>query len=318
MNMLAGTALGPLSDKYYGHQVFGRDGFVCVYCGFDGNGFNNWRQLSVNHLRPAGSGGTDSRDNLVTACYFCNSATSRMTFSADKSADEILKLKRDHIAKRLKPFYKFWSQEVAPKLAGLTPSQGDAYLPHPLALRFQAIYMTEDQFLQFCADNGDLRFELTANKELIVMPPAGLETGWREGKFYLRLGNWAEWDGTGLALGSSAGFTLANGAIRAPDASWLLRSKWDALPKDERKKFGHICPDFVLELRSPSDPLQEVQDKMAEYMENGVRLGWLIDPRQRRVYVYRPGEPVELLEDPATMSGEPVLPGFELSLQEIW
>jgi Uma2 family endonuclease len=106
--------------------------------------------------------------------------------------------------------------------------------------------------------------------------------------------------------------------VRAPDASWVLRERWEALEEEDRKKFAHLCPDFVVELRSPSDGLAMVQAKMAEYMKNGARLGWLIDPQQRRVYVYRPGSPVEVLEDPATVSGEPVLPGFDLSLQEIW
>ena len=313
MDTLTGTALGD-----YGHAVFKRDGFVCVYCGFDGNAFGNWRQLSVDHLRSTSNPGTGSLENLVTSCHFCTSTTSKMEFSPGQSYDEILKLKREHVADRLNTFYKFWSDEVSPKLAALTPSQGGTYLPNPLVLRFAALKMTGDQFLQFCSDNGDLRFELTAKKQLVVMPPAGSETGWRENRFNVRLGIWAERDGTGLDFGPSAGFTLPNGAIRAPDASWVLRPRWDALSEAERMKYAPICPDFVAEVRSPSDSLRDVQDKMAEYMGSGARLGWLLDPRQRRVYVYRPGQVPEVLDEPTSISGDPVLPGFELDPQEIW
>jgi Uma2 family endonuclease len=313
INALSGTALGD-----YGHSIFKRDGFVCVYCGFDGNGFGNWRQLSVNHLRPAGSGGTDATDNLVTACNFCNSATSRMTFPADKSADEILKLKREHVSNRLKPFYEFWSHEVAPRITALTPAQGGTYLPNPLVLDIRTVEMTDDQLLQFCADNGDLQIELTAKRKLVVMPPTGSLTGWQENRLAARLDRWADQDGTGMAFGPSAGFTFPNGAILAPDASWVLTERWEALEEADQKRFAHLCPDFVAEVRSPSDSLAMAQAKMAEYVENGARLGWLIDPQQRRVYIYRPGSPVEVLEDPPTVSGDPVLPGFGLNLQEIW
>jgi Uma2 family endonuclease len=200
----------------------------------------------------------------------------------------------------------------------LTPEQGGTYLPNPLVLRLSAIKMTDDQFLEFCSENGDLRFELTAKGELVVMPPVGSETGWREGKLVVRLGVWAERDGTGLAFGPSAGFTLPNGAIRAPDASWIVRSRWDVLSADEKAKYAPICPDFVIELRSPSDSLRIIQDKLEEYVENGSRLGWLIDPRQRCVYVYEPGQPMVRLDSPGILSGGTVLPGFELDLGEIW
>ena len=121
-----------------------------------------------------------------------------------------------------------------------------------------------------------------------------------------------------MAYGPSAGFRLPNGAVRAPDASWLRLSRRDGLTEDERERIAPICPDFVLEIRSPSDSLAVVQAKMQEYMENGARLGWLIDPFQRRVHVYRPGQAAEVLEDPATVAGEDVLPGFDLNLSEIW
>ena len=191
-------------------------------------------------------------------------------------------------------------------------------LPYRLVLDFSAIEMTGDQFVRFCAENGDLRFELTAAKELIVMPPEGLGTSQRNGKLYQRLANWADQDGSGLPFGPSAGFTLPNGAVRGPDASWLLAARWDGLEEDEQEGFGHICPDFVVELRSPSDKLPHVQAKMVEYIDNGVRLGWLIDPFNRTVDVYRPDQEVEHLEQPSTVAGAPVLPGFELDLAEIW
>ena len=313
MSTLSGTALGD-----YGHSVFKRDGFVCVYCGFDGNGFHQWRQLGVNHLRPTSSGGANSPDNLVTACNFCNSATSRMKFSPDQSADEILTLKKKHVADRLKSFHKFWSDKVAPRDIALTPEQGGVYLPNPLILDLQAIGITDEQLIKISSDNGDLRLELTAKGELVVMPPSVSLTGWQEGELYFQLTLWARQDGTGITFGPSAGFRLPNGAVRAPDASWMLQERWQALTEDERKTFAHFCPDFVLELRSQSDTLVSLQGEMEEYMENGARLGWLVDPFQKRVHVYRPGTTVEVLQNPATVSGEAVLPGFELNIQSIW
>ncbi len=140
----------------------------------------------------------------------------------------------------------------------------------------------------------------------------------RSGPAIGQLGNWAKDDGTGRAFGSNAGYTLPNGAVRAPDASWMPLSRWDSLNREEQRGFGHTYPDFAVELRSPSDGLADVQSKMAEYLANGVRLGWLIDPQNRRVYVYRPGQPVDILEEPDALSGEPVLPGFALDLTAIW
>ena len=191
-------------------------------------------------------------------------------------------------------------------------------LPYMLVLDFSAITMTDDEFVTFCCNNGDLRFEMTANRELIIMPPEGMETGAGNLTIGRRLGNWTELDGTGIAFGSSAGFTLPKGSMKAADACWILRERWDALSQDEKRRFSHISPDFVIELRSESDSLRHLLEKMEEYIENGVRLGWLIDPRQRRVYIYRPSETVQVLEDPATVSGDPELPGFTLDLREIW
>ena len=203
-------------------------------------------------------------------------------------------------------------------VARTTDIAAETTLPYRLALDISALDMTEEQFLKLCSDNDDLRMELTAKKELIVMPPAGLETGGRNSDLNGQLFVWALHDGTGKTFDSSAGFTLPNGAVRSPDASWMPLSRWEALSSEERRAFGHTCPDFVIELRSPSDRLAEVQEKMVEYMENGARLGWLIDPQNRRVYVYRPGRDVEILEGPDTVSGEPELPGFTLDLRTIW
>ncbi len=194
----------------------------------------------------------------------------------------------------------------------------DVTLPYRLALNVRALEMTEDQFLKLCSDNGDLRLELTAEKELIVMPPAGLESGWQEQELVLQVGIWAKMDGTGRVFSSNAGYTLPNGAVRAPDVSWMPLSRWESLSREDQTKFGHTFPDFAIELRSPSDSLREVQDKMQEYMENGVRLGLLIDPQNRRVHVYWPGQPVEILEEPTEVSADPVLPGFVLDLSAIW
>ncbi len=191
-------------------------------------------------------------------------------------------------------------------------------LPYRLVLDISALDMTEDQFFKLCADNGDLRLELTAKRELIIVPPTGLESGSNELELAMQLGIWSGQDGTGRAFGPSAGYTLPNGAVRAPDASWMPMSRWESLSRVEQSSFGHTFPDFVIELGSPSDRLTVVQAKMVEYMENGVHLGWLIDPQNKRVYVYRPGQPVETLEGPDTISGDPVLPGFVLNLGKIW
>ena len=194
----------------------------------------------------------------------------------------------------------------------------DVTYPFRLKLDFSAVGLTEQQFLKLCSDNPDLRMELTAKRELIIMPPTGLESGSNELELAMQLGIWSGQDRTGRAFGPSAGYTLPNGAVRAPDASWMPLSRWESLSRAEQSSFGHTFPDFVIELRSPSDTLAVVQDKMAEYMDNGIRLGWLIDPEAKRVYVYRPGQPVDTLEEPDTISGHPVLPDFVLNLGKIW
>ena len=194
----------------------------------------------------------------------------------------------------------------------------EAGLPLPLVLDFSAIEMTDEQLVQFCADNGDLRIELTAKRELILMPPANPTSGSQNSSLTGELYIWTKQDATGLSFESSSGFTLANGSMRAPDASWILKERWESVPEDDKLRFSHIAPDFIAELRSPSDSVAMLQAKMVEYIENGVRLGWLLDPFVRQVHVYRLGQAVEILDDPETISGDPVLPGFTLNLQEIW
>ena len=150
------------------------------------------------------------------------------------------------------------------------------------------------------------------------MPPTGSETGRRNSTLTQRLANWAETDGTGIVFDSSTLFTLPNGAKRSPDVSWVKKERWGVLTREQREGFAPLCPDFVVELRSRTDRLLDLQDKLQEYINNGARLGWLIDPLDKRVYVYRPGQLVETLDDPATLSGGLVLPGFVLQVQELW
>lgn len=172
-------------------------------------------------------------------------------------------------------------------------------------------------FERLCALNGDLRLERTAKGELVVMAPAGSESGMRNASLTARLWYWAEADGTGVAFDSSAGFTLPNGAIRAPDASWIRKERWEAVPPQLRRGFAPICPDFVVELCSPSDTFQAGSAKMSEYVDNGARLGWLIDPTSGKVAIYRAGRDVETLDRPPSLSGEDALPGFALELKGI-
>ncbi|MEH2165685.1 MAG: Uma2 family endonuclease [Nostoc sp.] len=179
-----------------------------------------------------------------------------------------------------------------------------------------AIELTDEQFFQLCQNNRDLRLERTAEGELIIMPPTGWESGNRNSRLTQRLGNWADVDGTGLAFDSSTGFKFPNGANRSPDASWVSRERLEALNSDP-DKFLPIAPDFAVELRSASDSLKTVQQKMQEYIDNGVRLGWLIDPQNQQVEIYRPRQDVEVLQSPTNLSGEDVLPGFVLDLAQI-
>lgn len=189
----------------------------------------------------------------------------------------------------------------------------------PLTLQLEPVVkLSDDELFEFCAINRELRVERTAKGELIIMSPTGGETGGRSAAIIGQLWRWAREDGRGAAFDSSTGFVLPNGAVRAPDASWVERSRLAALAPEERKKFLPLVPDAVIELRSASDNLRDQQAKMEEYLANGTRFGLLIDSETRRVHVYRPGAPAEILDAPASVSGEPVLTGFRLALREIW
>lgn len=191
-------------------------------------------------------------------------------------------------------------------------------LTEPIKINVRRTQLTEEQFMELCRENPELRLELTANTELVIMPPVGSEGGWRSGEVFLALGNWTKMDGSGIAFDSSTGFTLPNSAIRSPDASWMKRERWEALRKPDRAKFAPICPDFVAEVRSETDRFSDLLEKMDEYLANGARLGWLIDPFEKRAYLYRPDQPVEILEDPAELRGDPILPGFVFPIRELW
>ena len=189
----------------------------------------------------------------------------------------------------------------------------------PLVLHLHpVINLTDDQFFEFCQINRDLRIERTATGELLIMPPTGSETGGRNFNLIGQLWAWVNQDGTGIGFDSSTGFTLLNGAERSPDAAWVKLERWNALTPEQQKKFAPICPEFVVELRSPSDNSEPLKTKMHEYVDNGALLGFLIDRKNRQVYIYRPGVAVECLDHPATVSGDPVLPGFVLDLSKIW
>ena len=180
-----------------------------------------------------------------------------------------------------------------------------------------SIDLTDEQFFQLCQNNRDYQFERTASGELIIMPPTGSETSRRNIDISYQLRAWSRQNNLGVAFDSSGGFTLPNGADRSPDASWVKKERWDALTAEQKDSFAPLCPDFVVELRSKTDSLKKLQEKMQEYIDNGARLGWLIDRQNRRVEIYRPDREIEIIENPATLSGEDVLPGFVLDLAEI-
>ncbi|MFM7407832.1 MAG: Uma2 family endonuclease [Cuspidothrix sp.] len=191
-------------------------------------------------------------------------------------------------------------------------------LSSPLMLKMP-LPITDEQFFQFCQENRDLRIERDRFGNISIMTPAGSETGNREFNIAGQLYVWSEQDGTGICFSSSTGFKLSTGAERSPDASWIKLDRWNTLTPEQQKKFAPICPDFVIELRSPSDNLQPLKDKMQEYMEEPeIQLGLLIDRQNRHVYIYRPGEDVQCLENPDTVSCEPVLAGFVLKMAKIW
>jgi Uma2 family endonuclease len=183
----------------------------------------------------------------------------------------------------------------------------------PKSLKF-----TDDKFLEMVAANKDLRLELSSQGELSIMSPTGGETGNRNFEMCLDLGYWNRLNGLGKAFDSSTGFKLPNGATRSPDVSWIKIERWNALTPEQRKRFLPLCPDFVIELVSESDDLADTQAKMREYIANGLRLGWLINPKNQQVEIYRPNQEIEVLQSPTSLSGEDVLLGFILDLQPIF
>jgi Uma2 family endonuclease len=188
-------------------------------------------------------------------------------------------------------------------------------LPTPLVLD---LALTDEQFFQLCQKHRDLKFERTGSGELIIMSPTGGNTGKRNVKLTTQLDIWNTRTQLGEVFDSSTGFKLPNGADRSPDAAWVRMERWQALTAEQQERFVPLCPDFVVELMSPSDALESVRQKMVEYRDNGAQLGWLINRRQRQVEIYRPGQPPECLDAPETLSGEAVLPGFVLDLTPIW
>jgi len=176
---------------------------------------------------------------------------------------------------------------------------------------------SDEEFTQLASANQDLRLELTANRELIIMSPTGGETGKKNLELCGQIWFWNRQRNLGKAFDSSTGFRLPNGATRSPDVSWLSIDRWNSLSVEQRERFLPLCPDFVIELRSPTDNLTKVQAKMQEYIDNGLRLGWLINPQDRQVEIYQPNQPKQILQSPTHLSGGEVLPGFVLDLQSI-
>ena len=188
----------------------------------------------------------------------------------------------------------------------------------PLTIRLDPLTLSDDQFYQLCQNNRDLRFERTGRGDLVIMPPTGGETGERNSEINYQLRYWNKQAQGGKVFDSSTGFKLPDGADKSPDAAWIPLEKWNGLTTDERQGFVPLCPDFVIELRSKSDNLKVLQEKMQEYLENGTRLGWLINRQDRQVEIYRQGQAVEVLENPNSLSGENILPSFVLDLGTIW
>ncbi len=188
----------------------------------------------------------------------------------------------------------------------------------PSVLDFSPMRLSDEQFESLARNHPDLNLELSAEGELMIVAPTLPDTGWKNADLIFFLTEWSRKNRSGLVFDSSSLFSFPNGAKRAPDAAWLKREKWDALSASEKKKFSRLVPDFVVELRSQSDSLEALKAKMKEYISNGVRLGWLIDPIEKQVSIYRANGEVEVLVDPETVSGEDVLPGFELHPRELW
>ena len=188
--------------------------------------------------------------------------------------------------------------------------KGNVMVMSPLTLKLDTVHLTDEQFYQLCQDNQDLQFERTPQGELVIMPPVGGESGNREADFIADLVIWNRQTDLGYVFSSSTVFKLPNGGSRSPDAAWVQKERWEALSPEQRRKFPPIAPDFVIELRSETDDLAKLQAKMQEYLDAGVKLGWLINPQQQQVEIYRLGKSKEIKQLPSKLSGESVLPGF--------
>ena len=184
----------------------------------------------------------------------------------------------------------------------------------PVILNIKNVGLSDDQFYQLCQINEDWKLEQTAKGELIIMPPVGAISGNRESEFNADVVIWNRQTKLGKVFSSSTVFTLPNGGKRSPDVAWIANERWESLSIKEREKFAKICPDFVIELRSRTDSLSQLPEKMQEYLNSGLRLGWLINPQNQQVEIYRQNQPVEIVSLPTTLSGENVLPGFILEL----
>lgn len=199
-------------------------------------------------------------------------------------------------------------------MAALTPIDNP-----PLVLHLRpAITLSDEEFFAFCRQNPDLRIERSAEGEVEIMAPAGSGSSSRNATVTYLLKAWSLGGGTGVVFDSSGGFILPNGATRSPDAAWVHRSRLKGFTAAQKERFLPLCPDFVIEVRSPSDSLALTHEKMREYIENGALLGWLLDVPSKQAYVYRPEHPVEQFDAPTSLSGEPELPGFTLDLSTIW
>jgi len=188
----------------------------------------------------------------------------------------------------------------------------------PLTIKLDPLTLSNEQFYQLCQNNRDLRFERTCRGDLVIMPPTGGETGERNSEINYQLRYWNKQSKRGKVFDSSTGFKLPNGSDKSPDAAWVPLEKWNNLTLKQQQGFLPLCPDFVIELRSKSDNLKVLQEKMQEYLENGTRLGWLINRQDRQIEIYRQGQGVEVLENPNSLSGEDILPSFVLDLEPIW
>jgi Uma2 family endonuclease len=190
-------------------------------------------------------------------------------------------------------------------------------LERPVAIQWEC-GMTDDEYFEFCVENRDLRIERSAEEDILIMPPVGGESSFRNSELSAELRIWARKDGRGRAFDSSVEYFLPSGAAYSPDASWVLRSRLDKLTRDEKRKFPRLCPDFVIELMSPSDRLSKLNAKMREWMENGAQLGWLLDPDHRTAYIHRSDRETEQVVNPERLAGESPVAGFVLELSDIW